>query len=114
MRTFLLLCLFSFSTLRYSQIIYVNHSATISYNGTSWTDAYVDLQTALTSITSSRKSVWIAQGTYKPSVSDRTASFVINEYYTSLYGGFAGTETRLSDRVFGTNETILSGDLLGN
>lgn len=114
MRTFLLLCLFSFSTLGYSQTIYVNHAATGANDGTSWTDAYVSLQTAMTSINTSSRSVWIAQGTYKPSASNRLTSFVINESNTSLYGGFIGTETLLTERNVLTNKTILSGDLSGN
>lgn len=114
MRTFLLLLLTCFSFLSQGQTIYVNHAATGANDGTSWANAYVSLQTAMTSINTSGKSVWIAQGTYKPSASNRLTSFVINESNISLYGGFIGTETLLTERNVLTNKTILSGDLSGN
>ena len=94
-------------------ILYVNANASGANNGTSWTDAYNDLQDALMNIESGSE-IWIASGTYLPHASNRSVYFDIEKANLKLYGGFAGTETQISDRVYGTNETILSGDLLGN
>jgi trimeric autotransporter adhesin len=96
-----------------SDVYYVNSNATGNNDGTSWTDAYTDLQDALINVTSNGDQIWVTSGTYKPDVSDRDASFKV---YTNLYGGFDGTETQLSDRdmslIHTTNATILSEDLL--
>src|SRR6056297_194187 len=91
-------------------IIYVNQSATGSNDGTSWTDAYTDLQDALTTA-SAGDEVWVAAGTYKPaSTLDREKTFVIAQKF-NLYGGFDGTETNRDERDWRANETILSGDI---
>ncbi|MFD0962437.1 T9SS type A sorting domain-containing protein [Pseudofulvibacter geojedonensis] len=105
----------NFQTTQPNPKIYVNKNATGNNDGTSWANAYTDLQTALNIATSS-VDVWVAKGIYKPiATTDRSASFVLN---TNLFGGFEGTETTLSDRditkIHTTNETILSGDLLGD
>jgi len=60
------------------------------------------------------RDVWGASGTYTPHASSRTTYFTLNRSNVSIYGDFAGTETQLSERVLGANETILSGDLQGN
>lgn len=96
------------------QTIYVNQNATGSNNGTSWANAYVSLQTALTSVNTTNKTIWVAAGTYKPSPSDRNSSFTFNYTGTSIYGGFIGTETLLSQRNPNVNITRLSGDLSSN
>lgn len=93
--------------------IYVNSSATGTNDGTSWTDAYTELVTATDSATAVGDQIWVAAGTYKPDVSNRTKAFVVNEG-VSLYGGFSGTESTLDSRDWITNQTILSGDLSGN
>ncbi|MFZ4572631.1 MAG: IPT/TIG domain-containing protein, partial [Bacteroidales bacterium] len=91
-------------------VIYVNASATGANNGSSWTDAYTSLQTAITSAFSSQQ-IWVAAGTYKPTATtDRTISFVMKEG-VAIYGGFAGTETLLTDRAPSVNVTILSGEI---
>ncbi|WP_034058865.1 T9SS type A sorting domain-containing protein [Lacinutrix jangbogonensis] len=88
-------------------------SATGNNDGSSWSNAYKNLQSALTNATDGDE-IWIASGTYKPEISNRSARFDIIAPNLSIYGGFTGTETQLSERVLGSNETILSGDLLGN
>lgn len=105
----------SFTTTRTLGTLYVNENASGLNNGTSWTDAYTDLQDALAIVTPN-EAVWIADGTYKPTINggDRTATFNITAFNVKLYGGFIGTEANLSDRIFGANETILSGDLNNN
>jgi hypothetical protein len=90
--------------------LYVKWDATGENNGTSWGDAYTDLQSALAAA-SSGDEIWIAAGTYRPtSGTDRTISFVLKNG-VSAYGGFAGTETSLWQRDFQTNVTTLSGDI---
>ena len=59
--------------------------------------------------------VWVAQGTYIPTVpsdsSDpRTATISLVSGVT-LYGGFAGTEFVRSERDIAMNPTVLSGDI---
>lgn len=90
---------------------FVDKDATGNNDGTSWADAYTDLQDALTNYNGNE--IWVAEGTYKPHASDRTATFSIPSG-ANIYGGFAGTETAVNQRVAGSNTTILSGDLNGD
>ncbi len=104
--------------------LYVKHNASGTNNGTSWTNAYTNLQSAIDYARgcSNIQEIWVSSGTYKPS-KDRTGNaspsnpinktFFIN-FPVALYGGFAGTETLLSQRNLASNVTILSGDLDNN
>jgi autotransporter family porin len=90
--------------------IYVNCAATGGDNGTSWANAYTDLQDALARATEGFE-IWVAVGFYKPTAdSDRNKSFELKEGI-SLYGGFIGMETDLTQRDWKQNETVLSGDI---
>ena len=93
--------------------MYVDANATGNNNGLTWADAYTDLNTALAN-TNNNSEIWVAGGTYTPSASDSNVYYNITKSGLKIYGGFAGTETKISDRIFGMNETILSGDLQGN
>jgi Concanavalin A-like lectin/glucanases superfamily len=93
-------------------ILYVKAGVT-NGNGSSWASAYDDLQDALTvaKYCFAVNQIWVAAGTYYPtSGTDRTISFQLIDR-VSLYGGFAGTETQLSQRNWVNNPTILSGDI---
>ncbi|PEN06083.1 hypothetical protein CRI93_11440, partial [Longimonas halophila] len=100
-------------------IIYVDADAPGNDDGSSWTDAYTNLQDALANATGSDE-IWMAAGTYIPSspvdAAPRIATFEItgDQDGLQIYGGFEGTETRRSDRDPSVNETILSGDLDGD
>ncbi|MFT3792023.1 MAG: choice-of-anchor Q domain-containing protein [Rudaea sp.] len=98
---------------------YVWASATGANDGTSWTDAYTDLQNALNNLSCTE--VWVAQGVYipvqpadpaNPTYDDADVSFNVRPGL-AVYGGFAGTETsrdqRNPDPI--ANGTVLSGDL---
>ena len=100
--------------------IYVDADANGASDGSSWTDAYTNLQDAL-SIATGTDQIWIAAGTYTPTVpldagDARTATFYISgdQDGLTIYGGFAGTETALSERDLVANKTLLSGDLNGD
>jgi len=94
--------------------VFVNAAANGANNGTSWSDAYSDLNLALTNTTAGE--IWVAAGTYKPvdcnpcSEPEKETSFQIPPG-VQLYGGFEGTETALGQRDFDTHLTILSGDI---
>ncbi|MFZ4594185.1 MAG: choice-of-anchor D domain-containing protein [Verrucomicrobiaceae bacterium] len=94
-------------------ILYVKANAAGSNNGSSWTDAYTSLTSALSAAIDGDE-IWVAAGTYKPSsTGDRNAYFSITKVLTIL-GGFAGGETDAGARNFNINVTTLSGDLSGN
>jgi hypothetical protein len=91
-------------------IIYVSPtgSSDVTVNGLSWENAvsiargrnlvnFYNIQA-----TPIENQIWMKAGTY-----DLTSSFQINIQIT-IYGGFAGTETALSERSWVTNQTILN------
>ncbi|NQT00639.1 MAG: DNRLRE domain-containing protein [Planctomycetes bacterium] len=92
-------------------IIFVDENAVGANDGSNWTDAYTDLQDAL-SVAVSGDEIWVANGTYKPDQGsgNRSATFqLING--VKLYGGFAGGEMALDQRDWENNVTTLSGDV---
>ncbi|MGG2053615.1 InlB B-repeat-containing protein [Lysinibacillus pakistanensis] len=95
-----------------SHPIYVNAASTGGNNGSSWNNAFKDLQSALNAAQSGDE-IWIATGTYTPtkkiSANDpRTATFQMKNG-VAIYGGFQGTETKLTERNVQANPTILNG-----
>src|SRR6056297_1640229 len=92
--------------------IYVNATASGANDGSSWADAYTDLNDALASAAAGDQ-VWVAAGTYVPGT-DPDNSFYNLSDGVELYGGFNGTEAALGDRDVAANETILSGDVNGD
>lgn len=92
------------------QVIYVDQTASGANDGSSWTDAYVDLQFAM-NIGDEGQQIWVAEGTYKPTDgTDRDQTFTIYDS-NEIYGGFNGTEASLSQRDWKSNPTILSGEI---
>ena len=91
--------------------------------GISWTDALGELADALKGAKTNTdiKQIWVAAGSYKPMYSPEdgvnfgTDQGISNSFLmvkdVKVYGGFAGTETVLSQRNFNTNVSTLSGDL---
>jgi predicted outer membrane repeat protein len=92
-------------------ILFVKMDATSgSNNGTSWQDAYTNLQSAIFASTSGDE-IWVASGTYYPTTTTtRSATFYLKNG-VKIYGGFSGTETSLSERDWDNNICILSGDI---
>lgn len=108
-QVYLTISLFLALSMSLSAQVFVNQSAIGTNNGTSWANAFTSLEAALAGTVTGQ--VWVAAGTYKPSLP--TVSFVVPGG-VSLYGGFVGTETTLSQRNPTANVTRLSGDILGN
>ncbi|HEY1040654.1 MAG TPA: choice-of-anchor Q domain-containing protein, partial [Bacteroidia bacterium] len=106
-----LLCATAFNAAQ-SQITYVNHLASGLNDGTSWANAYTDLQTALTNTSSG--TMWVAQGTYYPGASGMNAATFNLKNNVQILGGFNGTESGPSQRNPRVNITTLSGDLDGD
>lgn len=104
-------------------IYYVDSSKSDdSGDGTSWATAKKTLQAALALANPTAPNtaqIWVRAGTYYPDEGgsavndDRAATFSLKNR-VAIYGGFAGSETLLSERDPTTNETILSGDLKQN
>ncbi len=97
------------------RIIRVKAGAMGANDGTSWTDAYQDLQDALNDARVSGNidaEIWVAAGIYKPDrgTGDRTLAFELADKI-ALYGGFTGEEQCRDERDPTIMETILTGDL---
>ncbi len=93
------------------RIIYVNHAATGANDGSSWKDAFSDLHDALAAAAGAGGEdvqLWVAAGEYLPGPADEDpqSSFQLVSG-VAMYGGFAGWETRLDQRDWKNNETVL-------
>jgi len=94
----------------YAEKIYVKADVSGIQNGTSWQNAFSDLQKAIQK-TKQGDEIWVAKGMYFPTDgTDKSISFSLKENVT-LYGGFNGTETDVSQRNWELNQTILSGNI---
>ncbi|MDH5676395.1 MAG: right-handed parallel beta-helix repeat-containing protein [Myxococcales bacterium] len=98
-------------------VVFVRAGASGAGDGTSWDDAYVDVQAAVTAAQADQpagplRDIWIAEGTYRASSANAAVLTMVPGL--EVYGGFAGTESRFSERPDPPLETVLSGDHLGN
>jgi len=90
-------------------VVYVVPGGAGAQTGADWANAK-DLQAALIAAASGDQ-LWVKAGTYEPTTgTDRSATFQLKSG-VAVYGGFAGTETMLSQRDSSANITILSGDI---
>jgi predicted outer membrane repeat protein len=111
------------SQMLYAQTVrYVKPVADGTGDGSNWANASADLQ-AMIDASASGDQVWVAAGTYMPTekiantlndgttpTTSRDQAFILRTG-VKVYGGFAGTESLLTERNYVSNETILSGDL---
>ncbi|MFY7670834.1 LamG-like jellyroll fold domain-containing protein [Tenacibaculum sp. MEBiC06402] len=100
------------------KIKYVDLNATGNNDGTSWANAFLSIDEALTNNFNPGDEIWIAKGTYYVSPLPSINSFFIDKDNVKIYGGFAGNEVSITDRdpdlIHSTNQTILSGDKNNN
>ncbi len=93
--------------------VYVDKDATGLNNGTSWVNAFNDLQDAIAAVDYylNVKEIWIAEGDYYPSsTGDRNKSYVLKDS-VRIYGGFLGTEANRDDRQSDATLVRVSGDI---
>lgn len=102
-----------------AKTIYVDGRAGGTNNGTSWNNAYKNLQDALVQATNGDE-VWVAQGVYRPdkgggrTAGDRKATFQLKSG-VKVYGGYAGYgQPKPNSRNIQAYVTTLSGDLKDN
>jgi hypothetical protein len=94
-------------------VLYVDQHATGANNGSSWSDAYTDLQDALAAFDClGTGEVWVAQGTYfaDRATGDRAGTFQLRSG-VAVFGGFDATEALRAQRDPGAHVTVLSGDI---
>ena len=89
-----------------------------SAHGNSWALALATVQAGLDAAASRVSSgdftaceVWVAAGAYVPTSGSGRSKTLTLKANVAIYGGFAGTESVLSERNVSLNRTVLSGDL---
>ncbi|UCD83674.1 MAG: hypothetical protein JSU92_10290, partial [Deltaproteobacteria bacterium] len=96
-------------TISQPTIWYVNDNAAGSNNGTSWADAFTNIQTAVNTALNNDW-IWVAEGTYTNSPTT-TLPVLTMKAGIEIYGGFTGTESDLSQRGDPDDHpTILDGE----
>ncbi len=101
-----------------SKRIYVDYTASGANDGTSWTNAYTNLDQALV-VANQLDTIWVANtGVYVPTIDNQGTLFSTPQeaHYALksdvvILGGFTGNENTLSQRNPYTNKVTLSGNL---
>ena len=93
-----------------ANVIHVNPTATGANDGSSWADAFTDLQDALVAAAPGME-IWAAAGVYTPGPPEDAVSSFVLKSGVALYGGFAGAEETRDQRDWRMNATVLSGDV---
>jgi predicted outer membrane repeat protein len=84
------------------QVARVDPAVATPGNGTNWSSAYATLAAALSAAADgSINELWLAAGSYPGGITLRPG--------LSIYGGFAGTETDRTQRVFATAASVIQG-----
>ena len=110
-RNLLLVLCSAFALSMNAKIVYVTSTGSAGNDGSSWDKAVDNITTAMTKVTAGDE-IWMAKGTYV--ISEK----LVLADYVDIYGGFAGTETSVDQRVREdeskpwsfVNETILTGN----
>ncbi|MCB9769487.1 MAG: right-handed parallel beta-helix repeat-containing protein [Candidatus Omnitrophica bacterium] len=84
--------------------LYVVHGGTGKNLGGNWEDAFPDIHSALL-VSTTGAEIWIAEGEYRESLTV--------EKGVSLYGGFTGSESSLTERDYGNHFTVIDATGLG-
>ncbi|MFO0873798.1 MAG: GC-type dockerin domain-anchored protein, partial [Phycisphaerales bacterium] len=99
------------------RLILVDINATGAKTGVDWTNAYTDLQAAITEISDPKffepGEIWVADGTYLPAAAPSAAATFGLVHQVGIYGGFAGGERTKAARNPLAHPAILSGDFAG-
>lgn len=91
----------------YENVVYVTANGAGDRTGTSWENAIDNIANAILVAQTFNADVWVAEGVYYgDSVSTNAFEMVDG---VSLYGGFAGNETELSQRDLAAHVTVLDG-----
>ncbi len=93
-------------------VIYVDDDAPGANNGTSWANAFRNLQSALSAATPGTQ-IWVAAGTYRPTAGTNRGETFSLRPGVAVYGGFPGNGTGCSPahRDWQAHPTILSGNI---
>jgi hypothetical protein len=95
------------------EVVFVDKTSNGKQYGGEWNNAFNSVQDALqvAACNESVSEIWVKAETYYPTeTSDQSISFNLSDGL-SLYGGFAGGETLLSEKNPLIHPTVLSGDI---
>ena len=93
-------------------VLFVSETATGAGDGSSWADAFVHPADAL-AIAQAGEVIWVAQGRYAPTTEQQDFALDLVEG-VAMFGGFDGTELDLADRAGAFEQTVITGDFLGD
>ena len=98
-----LVTLLCFASTSQAATWYVDGDHLISGDGTSWHEAVLTIQEAI-SMAASWDEIWVRKGVY-----NLISSITINDKDVRLYGGFTGNETSVDQRDWVANTTTIDG-----
>lgn len=104
------LLFFSIHSINGQTTWYVRPTSVGLQNGSSWANAFSDIQPAL-QVAKSGDQIWVAQNFYKPTQNADRSAFWDFPSGVRMYGGFLGNETQFSSRNPNLRTTVLSGDI---